>query len=152
MNSARFGPLLLTTTLALALLAACSTAAPSAATDAAIEDGGGFGCCPDTKTGCTLRRYGKKASASDSCVLGNDGLVPNPAAPGWTLGVGADGCPVWSAPKGVGLFLCGVRPPVDPLPPEDADVPDADVLDASTDGSADGPSDASSDATRDGRD
>ncbi len=148
MKFVRLGGPLLTAVLALSLQGACSTVAPSA-TDAGADGGGDFGCCPDIKTGCTLRRYGRKASASDSCVVGNDGLVPDPAAPGWTLGVGAEGCPVWIAPKGVGFFLCGVRPPIDPPPPEDADVPDSDVPDASSDAVADGPNDASNDAARD---
>jgi hypothetical protein len=148
MKFVRLGAPLLTAVLALSLQGACSTAAPSA-TDAGLEDGGDFGCCPDIKTGCTLRRYGKRASANDSCVVGNDGLVPDPAAPGWTLVVGADGCPVWAAPKGVGLFLCGARPPVEPPPQEDADVPDADVPDASSDASTDAPNDAPNDAARD---
>lgn len=131
------------TVLACAVASACSTS-PSP-TDAGTVDAGPFGCCPDIKSGCTLRRYGRLSTPSDTCIEGFDGVVPDPAAPGWTRTTDGDGCPVWSAPKGVALITCGLGPPEDSsVPEEDASLPDTGV-DASTDASTDTSTDAATD-------
>jgi len=123
-----------------ALVLACSS------TDTTPTDAGGPtsepGCCPDVQTGCTLRRYGKKTSPGDTCIVGFDGVVPDPNAPGWTQTT-IDGCPAWTPPKGVPLKVCGALPPNDAEP---------FIPDASDDASDGAPSDAGSDAPNDAAD
>lgn len=119
-------------------------------TDAGSPEGSDPGCCPTVKSGCTVLRYGKKTSPNDTCVVGFDGIVPDPNADGWVLQKLADGCEGWVPPKNVPTLVCGTRPPPDATPPEDgATAPDA-PSDASVDTGPDGAMDSASDAPSDG--
>lgn len=114
--------------------------------DAGVDDAGDPGCCPDVQTGCTLRRYGKKQGPGDTCIVGFDGIVPDPSAPGWTRATSSDGCPAWVPPKNVPLLVCGMRPP------EDSGYIDAPEDDAATGSDASDSGDGSGGDGSDGGD
>lgn len=107
---------------------ACTSTPTASPADSGAE--GAFGCCPDVQSGCTLTRSGLKASDTDDCVVGNDGLIPDPDQEGWTHYVDKNGCGGWSPPPNPKMYRCGVPP----QRPEDAST---DASDASTDASTD---------------
>jgi hypothetical protein len=142
--------LLVTIALGLAGFAAPACTETGSANDAGPGEGSDPGCCPTTKSGCTVLRYGKKTSPNDTCVVGFDGIVPDPSADGWVLQKLPDGCEGWVAPKNVPTLVCGTRPPVDATPPpDDATTPDA-TPDAPNDTGPDSAPDAAADAPTDG--
>jgi hypothetical protein len=77
------------------------------ATGANGEDSDDLGCCPDIQTGCTLYAYGKKTKDNPSCIVGRDGVVPDPNQPGWTHGKDENGCPYWAPPPNAKMIECG---------------------------------------------
>lgn len=124
--------------LAAASLAACASTPQGTSQDAGPDSGNPFGCCPDVQTSCLLRAtYGPKKSARDDCRDGYDGDVPAPGQPGWTHGVDAYGCGVWTPPPNAVRMACGVAP--EPVP-DAGDASTGDAGDAS-DGGVDAPTD-----------
>lgn len=119
-------------------------------TDAGSPEGSDPGCCPTVKSGCTVLRYGKKTSPNDTCVVGFDGIVPDPSAEGWVLQKLADGCEGWVPPKNVPTLVCGTRPPPDATPPDDGSTSPEASTDASVDSGSDSATDGSADAPSDG--
>lgn len=119
-------------------------------TDAGSPEGSDPGCCPTVKSGCTVLRYGKKTSPNDTCVVGFDGIVPDPSADGWVLQKLADGCEGWVPPKNVPTLVCGTRPPPEAGPQEDGATAPETSTDASVDTGPDGATDAAADAPSDG--
>lgn len=121
------------------LLGVCVTVACSESDGGATSTD--FGCCPAVKSTCSSISFNgsRKRSATDDCHAGNDGTIPDPDQPGWTLVTNSAGCEQYVPPKNPIMIQCGLVPRPDAGP--DADASDAsDAADA-----ADDASDASSD-------